>query len=178
MKLLSKLFNAMSTVDYDKMKADLLETAASLGVEVEYSDTIRFTSIEISGTISGKLTRQRIHLRTGLTTMEEVMQIAHELGHSCQFKTFTQSNVLAWLMFKENMCIMMIEQDAWIRSVPMLHEIGFKEWKFFRQAAIRMFASYVHISLEEDDARRARVVEFARLLDEEVANVQKEVIHA
>jgi hypothetical protein len=182
MKLIKKLTKLVNTVNgtlYDGMRKDLEERASWLDVKIDYKFPLQFSNLIINGyPKTGEVNQIHINLRMAMTPLEEIVDIAHEMGHVWQFYSECMGDFAEWMVYRELNHVMLIEQDAWIRSVRLLHEVGFEDWKIFRALAIRKFATYVHVSIDEDEARRARVVEFAMHLDQEVSKVMAEPIYA
>lgn len=180
MKLLKKLTKLVNTVNgtlYEEMRKELVERASWMNVKVRYG-LKDFSVLHVQGYTHSKDVELNIIVKIGLSTLEEVVDIAHEMGHVWQFYTECNGDVLDWQVYREMTHVMLIEEDAWLRSVRLLHEVGFESWKAFRMLAIRKFATYVHVSIDNDDARRARVVEFAEHLDQEVIKLMREPIYA
>jgi hypothetical protein len=143
------------------MYMDLEESSARLMMKADDYYDIKYTAIE---------------LRPTLSTLLQIISIAHELGHLSQFHGECNGSFQEWVEYNEVNSILLLEQDAWLRSIRILHDIHFTDWDGLRRYAVKAYGSY---ALSLTDTYGADNFHFLSKLNTEILRVTKrEVVYA
>lgn len=103
--------------------------------------------------------------------------MAHEMGHAFQFLGECSGDLKEWYLFRESNSELFVEQDAWMRAVRILHEVGFKDWEFMCSFAIWAFATHAIHQMGKGEPTRLRCQMFLDELREKISKITKEVVY-
>lgn len=171
----------------EAMLQEILATANQLGFSVYYKDLAHTTGRMAIEHLRGEVTDLRIELVDTVPIERQILTIAHELGHASQFLGECDADITEWGIYQEVNDMMTIEIDAWLRAVLILHQIGWSDWRAFKDLALWSLSTYVvHLnkdkvtSMQEiDEALHREGRKAARLLDVEITRItEREVVYA
>lgn len=178
MKLLNLINMASAKLKRDKnqeMLQDMITRAGWLGVNVKETD-LAYTSgrLAIGADEDYEIIQFEVEYRPSLSTEEKLMALAHELGHAWQFLGECDADYREWIIYQEINNALLIEEDAWLRSIKLLHEVGFDNWKTFELFAVNKFASYIYHTEKDMNKVQTRAQQF---MDSVREQVKKEVMY-
>lgn len=156
-----------------RMLEEIKERAKWLGVDFKYTNLVHTTGrfgIEVDDKLEVNV--MEIEMRPMLPVQEQIIIIAHELGHVWQFLGECDANYIEWNTYLEINNELLIEEDAWLRGIKILHEVGFSDWFAFQTRAARAFATYVIKQYRNEKQAQEKVQSFVSNLSKQI---EKEV---
>lgn len=193
MKLLTKLKSLLSEVStgfnegLQKVKEDkwlsmITHNANECGIPIKYmhipNTTARLLVESLSATENN--VDVSVEIMLGQTTLRNIVCIAHELGHASQFYGECGGDYVEWWVYLDINDTLLIESDAWMRSVTILTDIDFTEWGHFTDYALRAYGSYVMNRNKQTAVCEQILQKFLEELQYEIQRVTKKarVIYA